>query len=461
MTLLDVPEGFGTGGSGLAGSGAHGEPSIEDLLNSIISNPVIEFTVSNRETKLNNFIASADFDLALDAANGISPSKGTAKIMFDSGNDFGTLSVAAPALGYATILDVAQIIFATGNAFETVDFLAGHHWNGAPSSFESQKIVNWRFNAADGEPVINTEDAGFGRPDTGLSSRLLIYNKGAHRMLSGTAFPFIRVHSDASGIAGLARAARVQWLSASSVVLANDGRFRLEHQGGKAELTVADMVILENPGDGVFEAQAMLPSGGLSWQPENQNDINEYRVAPDFFAGMRMMPEPADGGFVTSDQVAEYFKLHRLTDNEILTTSMTFTTGPDTITGADFSDIKTGDTFVISGTVSNNGTLTALADGDGTSITTVETLTPEGPVSTSFILTALTLTMPRVHGRPGDLIGGFNYGATNNFTIDPGTATLIGTAAVTPGSAFLCVVTQGKNTIGGSKEAAQEWTRIL
>lgn len=61
--------------------------------------------------------------------------------------------------------------------------------------------------------------------------------------------------------------------------------------------------------------------------------------------------------------------------------NISFVSGTKTISGADFTEIDSGDQFVITGTTNNNNTFTAASDGTATSIVTVEALTTEANTS--------------------------------------------------------------------------------
>ncbi len=92
---------------------------------------------------------------------------------------------------------------------------------------------------------------------------------------------------------------------------------------------------------------------------------------------------PAD-----ADEVELGGKTYTFVDRFAVTASLTFDDDPgggnSLITGANFTGVLTGDDVTISGTASNDGTYTANANGDGTSLElTGVVLTDEGPVSST------------------------------------------------------------------------------
>lgn len=73
---------------------------------------------------------------------------------------------------------------------------------------------------------------------------------------------------------------------------------------------------------------------------------------------------------------------------------MTFVAATSTISGADFSRIKEGASFTVTGTASNNGTFTAASNGTSTQVTTVEALVDEGPVAATVTVDEAEVILP-------------------------------------------------------------------
>ncbi len=292
--------------------------------------PKVCLVYSNKQPTGGNVYGAADWELCLEVANSIAPSKGRAMICFDTDGFSDAVTVPAPATA-GDLYNLLNLEFFIGSGAGRVVFAPGQRWSSFPN-FRTNRICNWVFNAADGAPIVDTDDAGW----IGGFGAIGIINVGAHFFRNsistgGSDFPAFRSGlGDGTGsfdgaIALLSRASRFELVGKDLAIMAGDGsstdgRFRTEAQSG-ALVIPADIMKSEAANAGIWDIMFMgAVQRGVNFQPENQTDYSgkirypgqapfgtpDADNAPTFFYNPRNTPNPLIGGFHTANVTAAH-----------------------------------------------------------------------------------------------------------------------------------------------------------
>lgn len=338
---------------------------------SALTSPCADFVFT--ETKPNGGNVYTDWEELLDAANALFDETGCLpRVVFDV-EPFGAITIPAPAVP-GTVYDVHNLYFYNPSQFALIFIEDGNQWNGAPKIGSRFSSV-WIFDVE--SPVIDTS-----RPEHEQDPPGLACLEGQHFMNCVGSSVWWRQTPDVFLGFAVCHAEGFVWETNNHFTFEADSIFEFDYPQGTSNLHDD---LFNGSGLVIFRVScnswANFPE---EFSPHIQpNFTGKYSIDPPFLSpAKRWAFPPADNEFGGKPVV----RGQALQSDDISFTAATSII--ETAGALDFSTLNDGDTILVTGSASNDGTYTIVGAPSATQITVAEALANEAAGATVTVTQA-------------------------------------------------------------------------